>query len=114
MKRKNVYLFLCFLGVALPYTEFVPWVLRNGLNMPLFWHQLTANRISAFFGADMLVSAIVLLVFVRAERSLRGFRFWLPLIAVLTVGVSLGLPPFLYLREDGREVRRSTVNPTAI
>lgn len=113
MKPKNIYLLLCFLGIALPYSEFVPWVMRNGLNMPLFLHQLMANRISAFFGADVLVSAIVLLVFVRLERSLRGFQRWLPLVAVLTVGVSLGLPLFLYLRESSREAERSAVSRIA-
>ena len=111
MKRKNVYLLLCFLGIALPYAEFVPWVLHNDLNMPLFWNQLIANRIGAFFGADVLVSAIVLLVFVSLERSLSGFRLWLPPIAVLIVGVSLGLPLFLYLRESNQEAARSAVNP---
>src|SRR5215472_10592764 len=69
MKPKNIYLLLCVLGIALPYSEFVPWVISNGLNVRLFLHQLMANRISPFFGADVLVSAIVLLTFVRLERS---------------------------------------------
>ena len=30
-------------------------------------------------------------------------RRWLPVLAVLTVGVSLGLPMFLYLRELSME-----------
>lgn len=111
MKPKNLYLLLCFLGVALPYSEFVPWVISNGLNVRLFLHQLMANRISAFFGADVLVSAIVLLTFVRLERSPRGFQRWLPLL--LTLGVSPGLPPFLYQRESSREAERSAVSPIA-
>jgi hypothetical protein len=49
---------------------------------------------------DVLVSAIALLVFARAESAhLRGPLRWAPLVAVLTVGVSLGLPLLLYLRE---------------
>ena len=47
---------------------------------------------------DVLVSAVALLIFVRREK-LPGAARWLPLIAVLTVGVSLALPLFLYLRE---------------
>jgi hypothetical protein len=31
-------------------------------------------------------------------------RRWLPLVALLTVGVSLALPLFLYLREARQEV----------
>ena len=102
--KKNVYLGLCVLGVVLPYWQFLPWAAQNGLNLSLFVQQLFANRIGAFFGMDVLVSAIALLVFVRFENSrIRIPGRWLPLIAVLTVGVSLALPLFLYLRERALE-----------
>lgn len=104
MKRKTVYLALCILGVALPYSQFVPWVAVNGLNMSLFFQQMSANRISAMFVMDVLVSAVALLTFVRSERARLGpIERWLPLVAVLAVGVSLGLPLFLYLRERNLE-----------
>ncbi|HKR97455.1 MAG TPA: DUF2834 domain-containing protein [Candidatus Angelobacter sp.] len=112
MKRKNVYLLLCFLGIGLPYSQVVPWLLQSGLNLPLFWQQLMANRVSAFFAADVLVSAISLLAFIRAERP-RGFQRWLPIVAVLTVGVSLGLPLFLYFREIGKEAGQPAAKPIA-
>ena len=54
----------------------------------------------AFFGLDVLVSALVLFVFVAAEgRRLAMTLLWLPIVATLLVGVSLGLPLFLYLRQ---------------
>jgi Protein of unknown function DUF2834 len=100
MKPKTLYLVLCFIGLLLPYSQFVPWVLQHGLNLSLFARELYANRISAFFGMDVIVSAVVLLVFTRIESTRLGIRRrWLVLIAVLTVGVSLALPLFLYLRE---------------
>ena len=91
----------CVLAVALPYWQFVPWVIAHGgLNIPLFVRDLFANRVSGFFGMDVLVSAVVLFVFVGIEARRVGMRFrWLPVVAVLLVGVSLGLPLFLYLRE---------------
>src|SRR5205085_9831079 len=96
---KKVYLMLCVLGFALPYSAFVPWVAANGLNMPLFVQQLFANRISAFFGMDVIVSAVAFIVFARAESTrLKMTARWLPIVAVLTVRVPLGLPLFLYLR----------------
>jgi hypothetical protein len=102
--KKNVYLGLCVLGVVLPYWQFLPWAAQNGLNLPFFVQQLFANRIGAFFGMDVLVSAVALLFFVRFENSrARIPGRWLPLIAVLVVGVSLGLPLFLYLRERALE-----------
>jgi hypothetical protein len=107
MKMKTVYLALCVVGTVLPYWQFVPWVATNGLNMALFFQQLFANRIGGFFGMDVIVSAVALLVFVRSESSrLRVRGRWLPLIAVLTVGVSLGLPLFLYLRENALQESR--------
>jgi Terpene cyclase DEP1 len=100
MKLKTIYLILCLLGAVLPYWQFVPWVAQNGLNMALFFHQLFANRISAFFGMDVFVSAAALLVFMRSESSrLRIADRWLPVVALVFVGVSLALPMFLYMRE---------------
>jgi hypothetical protein len=100
MKPKTFYLALCLLGAVLPYWQFVPWVAQNGLNMPLFFHQLFANRISAFFGMDVFVSAATLLVFMRTESSrLHIAGRWQPVVALVFVGVSLALPLFLYMRE---------------
>ena len=106
MKLKTIYVVLCILGVVAPYWQFIPWVMENGVNFQLFFQQLFANRIGAFFGMDVFVSAVVLLIFVRGENSRLGIRGrWLPLIAVLTVGVSLAFPLFLYLRELRLEQR---------
>jgi len=100
MKPKTIYLALCVIGTALPYWQFGPWLLQHGLNLPLLARQLFANRISAFFGMDVIVSAIVLIRFARVEAArLQVQRWWLAVMAVFTVGVSLGLPLFLYLRE---------------
>lgn len=104
MSRKTLYLMLCFLGIAVPYSQFIPWVAQNGLDMPLFVRQMFANRIGGFFGLDVLVSAIVLVSFVRSEGARLKIRcLWLPILGVLTVGVSLGFPLFLYLRECALE-----------
>ncbi len=103
-----LYLFLCLLGFALPYSQFIPWVFEHGLNMRLFFHELFANRIGAFFGMDVFVSAVALIGFVRNEGTrLHIRRLWLPIVSVLLVGVSLGLPLFLYLRERELERRAS-------
>jgi hypothetical protein len=99
-----MYLFLCVLGAALPYSQFIPWIIEHGPNIELLIRQLFANRISAFFGLDVLVSAVVLVRFVRVEGKCLGMRLlWLPIVGLLTVGVSFGLPLFLYLRERALE-----------
>ena len=100
MKPKTIYLFLCILGFAAPYAAFVPWLAEHGLDGRLFLRHLFANRISAFFALDVVVSAVVLLRFAALEsRRLRLNSRWIVLAATLLVGVSLGLPLFLYLRE---------------
>jgi Terpene cyclase DEP1 len=104
VKPKNVYLFLCALGLAIPYSQFVPWLHENGLNFGLLVHQLFINRISTFFGLDVLVSSVVLLVFMGVEGRLLRMRLrWLPVAGLCAVGVSLALPLFLYLRERALE-----------
>jgi hypothetical protein len=104
VNRKNLYLLLCVLGIILPYSQFVPWVLENGLHFGLLVRQLFANRISGFFGLDVLVSSVVLVGFIRSEgRRLEVRRLWLPILGLLTVGVSCALPLFLYLREGALE-----------
>jgi hypothetical protein len=97
---KRFYLALCVVGFLVPYWQFVPWVVEHGINLPLFVRDLFANRISSFFGLDVLLSAVVLCVFIVVEGSrLSMRRLWLPIIATCAVGVSLGLPLFLYLRQ---------------
>ncbi len=100
MRLRTAYLILCALGVALPYWQIAPWLWAHGLDLPLFSQQLFENRVGAFFGMDVVVSAAALLVFVFAEGGRLGMRGrWLPAAAVVAVGVSLGLPLFLYMRE---------------
>jgi hypothetical protein len=100
MKPKTIYLVLCFAGALIPYWQFVPWVMQNGLSVPIMLRELFAYRIGAFFVMDVVVSAVVLIVFIRVESArLNVRRRWLPVLAVLTVGISLGLPMFLYMRE---------------
>lgn len=100
MHLRHVYLAFCLPGLALPYWKFVPWCMEHGLNLSLLCQELFATRIGAFFGLDVLVSAFVLFLFVFAEgRRAEVPRLWLPIVGTLLVGVSLGLPLFLYLRQ---------------
>ena len=100
MKPKTAYLALSILGAVLPYLKFVPWVAEHGLNATLFVQELFVNRISAFFAMDVIVAAVVLIRFVRVESfRLDTYRWWLPVAGTLVVGVSPGLPLFLYMRE---------------
>jgi Terpene cyclase DEP1 len=97
MKLRHLYLVFCLFGLLLPYSQLIPWIIEHrAFNMPLFMHDLFANRICAFFALDVIVSAIVLLSFIQTEgRRLRIRLLWLPMLGTLFVG----LPLFLSLRQ---------------
>ena len=98
-----VYGALCVVGTVAPLVSFVPWFIDHGLDMRLFAAELFANRISAFFGLDVIVAAIVTVIFVLVQgaRDRVPWR-WLAIAGTLLVGVSCGLPLFLALREGAR------------
>ena len=101
------YLLMCVLGTLLPYGAFLPWLVQNGLDIPLLVAEASQNPIAAFAWLDVIVSALVLLAFIWYEgRRLNIKNLWLPTAATLSVGVSLGLPLFLLMRE--RLLRQAT------
>lgn len=100
MKPKTLYLVLCVVGAVLPYSLFVPFLLEHGLDFRLIVEQMFANRISGSFALDVIVSSVVFWVFLAVERNrVRVGNLWAPVAANVVVGLSLGLPLFLYMRE---------------
>ena len=106
-KKQIFYLVLSIAGTILPYSQLIPFLMEHGPDLPLILQQLFANRISGFFGLDVVVSSVVLWIFVFAEGTrLKMRRLWIYLACSLLVGVSLGLPLFLMMRES--KIERST------
>jgi len=100
MGLRTRYLALCVLGAVAPLSQLLPFVRDHGFDTRLMLAELFSTRMGAFFAMDVVVSAIALIVFVSAESRRLGLRrAWLPIAATLCVGVSLGLPLFLYMRE---------------
>jgi hypothetical protein len=97
---KIIYAILAIAGAIIPYSQLVPWAAEHGLDAKGFVLELFSTRIGAFFGLDVLISAVALLAFIRWEgRRAKMTRLWMPVAATFLVGVSCGLPLFLYLRE---------------
>ena len=97
---QTTYLIFCILGTILPYSQFVPFLIENRLDLKLFFEQLFTNRISSFSFMDLIVSSLVLWVFVFWEGSRLGMKnLWVYIASNLLVGVSLGLPLFLLMRQ---------------
>jgi hypothetical protein len=101
MRARHVYLALCVLGLVVPNAAFWPWLITHGLNPQRFVQDLFTNGVSTFFGLDVVLSALALMLFVFFEgRRLSLPHRWMPVLAACLVGVSLGLPLFLYQRQS--------------
>jgi hypothetical protein len=100
MRARHVFFALCVLGLTLPNAAFWPWLTVNGLAPRRFVGDLFANGVSSFFGLDVVLSALAVILFVELEGRRLGLRHrWLAIAATCLVGVSLGLPLFLYQRQ---------------
>jgi hypothetical protein len=96
---RYVYLALAVWGTIHPMTYFLRWFAENGFDlggMVEAWH---ANPATSGLVWDLTIAAIALtlLVLVETWRS----RDWMRLIAIpatFGIGVSCGLPLYLYLR----------------
>ena len=111
MNAKTLYLLLCIPGTVLPYSALMPFFREYGADFRLLLEQMFSSRVGTFFVLDVVVSSVVLWVLVLVEGRRAGLRHgWAPIAANLAVGVSLGLPLFLYMREVALE--RSSANPS--
>ncbi|WP_083853503.1 DUF2834 domain-containing protein [Synechococcus sp. PCC 6312] len=100
-KLQLAYLCLCLLGTVLPVAQLVRFIKDYGLDVVLFFQQVFANPAASMFGFDVGVSLIALWALILVEgRRLNLSFLWLPLVASVTVGVSLGLPLFLLIRQS--------------
>ncbi len=97
---RGLYLTLAVFGAVLPYSQFIPWLMEHGPNVMLLFKEIFSTHAGAFFALDVLISAVVLIGFIRREGAARKMKsLWLPIAATCLIGVSCGLPLFLYLRE---------------
>lgn len=100
MKPKHLYAALAVIGAVVPLWQFAPFVREHGLAVGLLFEQVFSTPAGAFFGSDVVVSAVVLWLFILTDGRRADVRhLWLPIVATLLVGVSMGLPLFLCMRE---------------
>ena len=98
-----IYLALAIIGTVLPMSYFITWFNENSWSIMAMvdaWH---ANASTSGLVWDLTIAAVTLTIFIIAEATAR--RDWLSLIAVpatYCVGVSCGLPLYLFLRSRPR------------
>jgi len=94
-----IFLALAIWGAVHPMYYFVQWFQTNGWDIMAMvdaWH---VNAATSGLVWDLTIAAVTLTVWIIAEVSVR--RNWAALIAIpatFCIGVSCGLPLYLYLR----------------
>ena len=98
---KNFYLICAILGTLIPWLFFGQFFATEGFDIPLFVRSLFANGAAGGFSADVLISIVVFFVWSYADAQKHKIKNWWWVIpAGCTVGLSLALPLYLYLRTD--------------
>ena len=94
-----LYLALAVWGAIHPMSWFIAWFNENGYDLGAMidaWH---ANAATSGLVWDLTIAAVALTLWIIAETWVR--RNWLALIAIpatFCIGVSCGLPLYLFLR----------------
>jgi len=99
MSKRNIYCILAILGVLLPYSLFLPWLLEHGLDFQLFFSELFANDVASTTALDFMMVSVGVIVFIVFESKKLGMKkIYIPILATI-VAVGFGLALFLCMRE---------------
>ncbi len=93
------YLILAILGAVVPMFFFIRWFGANGFDLGLMLDAWAVNDATRGLTWDLTIAAIALTVFMFAETLVRR-DYWMLICVPATycVGVSFGLPLYLFLR----------------
>ena len=108
---RNLYLLVALIGTIIPWYFFGSFFAAEGLDIPAFVQGLFANGAAGGFTADVLISLAIFLPWSWLDAQKEGVRnWWFVLPASCTVGLSLALPLYLYLREGRTEHHGAELN----
>ena len=68
---KKLYLFLAIIGFILPLSQFISWLLEFGVDVVLMFHTIVEDKLSLFAWLDVIVSAVMLVVFVLTREAFK-------------------------------------------
>ncbi len=93
------YLFLAVIGAVWPMWYWLPYLASDGGSLSGLFALWTANDAVTGMSLDLMIAATALIIWIIAETLAR--KNWIALIAIPAttfVGVSFGLPLYLFLR----------------
>ena len=94
-----IYLILAVVGAIYPMQFFIRWFLENEWSLRAMGSAWNVNLATQGLVWDLTIAAIALTVWIVAEARVR--RDWLSVLAIpatFCIGVSCGLPLYLFLR----------------
>ena len=98
-RLRMVYLALAVWGAIHPMYYFITWFQQNTWDIMALVDEWHVNAAGSGLVWDLTIAAVTLTVWIIAEVAVR--RNWLALIAIpatFCIGVSCGLPLYLFLR----------------
>ncbi len=96
---RALYLLLAIWGAVHPMVFLVPWLQQNGLDPRNLLDAWMVSHATSALTVDLFIAAIALTLWVLAEVAVR--RNWIALLAIpatFLIGLSCGLPLYLFLR----------------
>ncbi|WP_105167814.1 DUF2834 domain-containing protein [Pseudoalteromonas sp. T1lg23B] len=100
---KYLYLVLTMMGASVPLMVLLPWLAEHGLDVMVFYQGAISHPVSLFAWLDVIVAALALVVFIVVDGNKHQVvGRWYAVVGTLCVGVSFGLPLYLYLKERSR------------
>lgn len=99
MNRKNIYLGMTIVGTLAPVIVGAPYLLEHGFNPAHLIPVIFSTPVSAALGINIIIGCITLAILMHTEGRELGIKTWPPVLAIAIVGISSGLPLYLYLRE---------------
>ena len=99
MKQSTFFLALCVPGVIVPFALIIGFFGVPEPTVSLFFTSIFVNHVSAAVAGDLVMSGLAFFAFLFYEgKRLNIKRLWLFIPATLFIGLSFGLPLFLYFR----------------
>lgn len=99
VRLRHLWLALALWGAVHPMVHFMTWFRDQGVSLDGLFAAWTQNAAVTGLTWDLVISAVVLTLWILAEVAVR--RNWAALLAIpatFCIGVSCGLPLYLWFR----------------
>lgn len=99
MRLRHLWLALALWGAVHPMVHMLGWLAGNGWSLPGMIATWQANGAVTGLSWDLVITAVTLTLWILAEVAVR--RNWVALLAIpatFLIGVSCGLPLYLWFR----------------